>query len=267
MWPPLISGTRLKVLELLAEKPRTPSQLSKLLKKSLPTITRHLAYLENFELVRRVGEEKGKTRPYVKYALKESAILVKVMERDVGIFTLPLDEYVKMQLRIWSIPQQRFHYYIERSIWQIQDLMLNITSIAVYGSVARGDAREDSDIDMLILATDEVAKIRKECETMIIKKPREEAKMVMAQVLSPSEFKKALRSGSEFAKEVIKSMLPIYDPNGILTKLDCSTLALWNVLYYTISEKGKSSLEEVDDANLGTGRIWSPRSSHLSGAR
>jgi len=224
MFPPVFSTTRLRILELLAEKPRTPSELSKLLKKSLPTVTRHLAYLENFELVKRVGEEKGKTRPYVKYALKESAIVIKVMENDVGIFSLTLDEYAKMQLRIWSIPQRRFHYYVERFIWQVQDLMLKIAAIAIYGSVARGDAREDSDIDMIILATDEVELIKKKCETMVIKKPGEEARMVMAQVFSPSEFRRALRSGSEFANEVIKSMLPIYDPNKILAKLEMSRI-------------------------------------------
>jgi DNA-binding transcriptional ArsR family regulator len=216
---PLLSRTRLKVLELLSDKPMTPSELSKLLGKSLPTITRHLAYLEDFRLVKRVGEERGRTRPFVKYALNESVIFIKVMEKDVGIFRLPLDEYVKVQMRIWSIPQKKFHYYVERFIWQIQDLIPNINAIGVYGSVARGDAREDSDIDMLILASDEVARIRKKCEAMVIEKPGDEAKMVMAQALSPIEFEKALRSGSEFAEEVIKSMLPIYDPNGILEKI------------------------------------------------
>lgn len=226
MFPPQLSATRFKVLELLSEKPRTPSELSKLLKKSLPTVTRHLAYLENFELVKRVGEEKGKTRPYVKYALNESAILIKVLEKDVGIFSLTLDESAKMQLRIWSIPQRRFHYYVERFIWQVQDLMPKIAAIAVYGSVARGDARDDSDIDLLILVTSEaeVEMIKKECETMVIRKPSEEARMVMAQVLSLSEFQKALCLGSEFAKEVTESMSPIYDPNRILARLEMSNL-------------------------------------------
>lgn len=215
---PLLSGTRLRVLQLLSDGPMTPSELSKLLDRSLPTTTRHLAYLENFELVKRVGEERGRTRPFVKYALNESVIFVKVMEGDVGIFSLPLDEYVKMQLRIWSIPQKRFHYYVERFIWHVQDLIPNIDAIAVYGSVARGDAREGSDIDMLILASDEVAGIRKKCEAMVIEKPGDEAKMVMAQVFSPTEFEKALRSGSEFA-EVIEGMLPIYDANGVLKRI------------------------------------------------
>lgn len=219
---PIISKTRLELLTLLSQKSRTPSELSKLLEKSLPTITRHLAYLENFKLVKRVGEKRGRTRPYVKYALRETAILIKAMEGDVEILSLPLSEEVKVHLRIWSMPQQIFHYYVERFLWQIQDLMSSITAIAVYGSVARGDAREDSDIDALILATKDTAKIRKRCEAMVVKKPDEEARMVMAQVFEPNEFKRALSSGSEFAKEVIKSMLPIYDPDRILARLEVS---------------------------------------------
>jgi len=219
---PIISKTRLELLRLLAQKPRTPSELSRLLEKSLPTITRHLAYLENFRLVKRVGEERGRTRPYVKYALRETAILLKAIEGDVGVLRLPLSDEVKAQLRIWSIPQQIFHYYVERFLWQIQDLLLGITAIAVYGSVAKGDAREDSDIDMLILATSDVAKIQKRCEAIVVKKLGEEAKMVMAQVFSPNEFEQALSSGSEFAKEVIKNMLPIYDPDRILARLKVS---------------------------------------------
>ena len=219
---PIISETRLELLTLLSKKPTTPSELSKLLKRSLPTITRHLAYLEDFELVKRVGEEKGRTRPYLKYALRETAILVKAMEGDVEILSLPLSEEVKTHLRTWSIPQQFFHYYVEGFLWQIQDLMLSIAAIAVYGSVAKGYAREDSDIDVLILATKDAARIRKRCEAMVVKKPGEEAKMVMAQVFEPNEFKQALSSGSEFAIEIIKDMLPIYDPDQILARLKVS---------------------------------------------
>jgi len=42
---------------------------------------------------------------------------------------------------------------------------------------------------------------------------------VMAQVFSPDEFKRALSSGSEFAREVLENMLPIYDPNKILMEI------------------------------------------------
>ena len=94
-----------------------------------------------------------------------------------------------------SIPQRVFHYCVERFVWQIQDFMPSIAAIAVHGSVARGDAREDSDIDLLILANEDVVKIRKSCEAVVIKKPREEPRMVMAQVFEPDGFRRALRAG------------------------------------------------------------------------
>jgi hypothetical protein len=43
--------------------------------------------------------------------------------------------------------------------------------------------------------------------------------MVMAQVFEPDGFRRALRAGPKFAREVIKTMLPIYDPNRVLATL------------------------------------------------
>lgn len=215
----LASETRLRILKILAEGASTPSEISKKLGKSLPTITRHLACLESSGFAARAGEKKGTTRPYTKYALRESIVLIKAVEGDVGISSLPLTEDAKVQLRIWSIPQQRFHYYVGRFFWQIQDLIPKIEAIAVYGSVARGDAREDSDVDVLILAREDIEEIKRQCEAMILKKPREKAKMVMAQVFKPEEFERALKSGSDFAKEIVESMMPLYDPKKLLKKL------------------------------------------------
>ena len=42
---------------------------------------------------------------------------------------------------------------------------------------------------------------------------------MMAQVFSPDEFKRALSSDSEFAREVLENVLPIYDPNKILMEI------------------------------------------------
>ncbi|RJS78083.1 ArsR family transcriptional regulator [Candidatus Bathyarchaeota archaeon] len=67
---PKVTGTRLEILKMLAKGPMSPSEISRSLGRSLPTVTRHLAYLESSGFVRRVGEKKGRTRPYVKYALK-----------------------------------------------------------------------------------------------------------------------------------------------------------------------------------------------------
>ena len=219
MASPSMSKPRLELLTLLSKQQRTPSELSRLLRRSLPTISRHLAYLESFGLVKRIGEVRGRTRPYAKYALEETILTLKAMEGDVGILKLPVSEEVRVQFRIWSIPQRVFHYYVERFMWQIQDFMPSITAIAVHGSVARGDAREDSDIDLLILANEDIMKIRKSCEAVVIKKPKEESRMAMAQVFEPDGFRRALKAGSKFAREVVKTMLPIYDPDRVLATL------------------------------------------------
>jgi len=215
---PSISGTRLEILNLLAERPMTPSEISRSLKRSLSTVTRHLAYLEGSGLVRRVGEKRGRTRPYVKYAIKETVILVKVMEGDVGVLRLPPSEDLKMRLGVWSIPQQVFHYYVECFLWQIQDFMSSITAIGVYGPVAKGNAPRDSDIDMLILATSDVAELRRRFRTITIKRPEGESKKITTQVFTLGEFRRALTSDLRLV-EALESLLPIYDPNRTLKKL------------------------------------------------
>lgn len=223
----LDSKTRLEIIKALSRRPFTPTDLAQKLDRTLPTITRQLKKLEDLDLITKIGEEAGKTRPHQKYALNEFAFLFEATKGEVKFSTLKLTEWIKAQLRIWSISQPEFHYYLSRLFWLIQSFRAqdpskpenDIVSLAVFGSVAKGEARKDSDVDILILAEKNVKKLKKKYGAQMIKKPKGETKMVMAQVFTPKEFENALRSGSTFAVEIINSVVKIYDPNNLLDYL------------------------------------------------
>lgn len=218
------SETRIAIMEALAEGPSTPTNLAERIGKSLPVVTRHLSQLQRTGLVERVGERKGKTRPSVEYALRESILMFKALRGEIDFVHLPATELVKTQVRIWSIPQREFHYYVQRFFWEIQEAIPSIESMAVYGSVAKGDAREDSDIDILVLARSNVKELERKYGAKVVEKPGGEAKMFMTQVFKPAEFRKSLRSGSDFARRVMDGLIVIYDPSRFLEDLVVGTL-------------------------------------------
>ncbi len=120
---------------------------------------------------------------------------------------LEADENIKIHLRIWSIPQKDFHYFVESFWWELQDYMDDIVSFAVFGSVAKGNARDDSDIDVLLIAEKNAKEIEKKFSAKIVGK-KEKGKMAMSQVFSPADFEKALEE-SAFAKHIIGSMMKL----------------------------------------------------------
>ena len=93
----------------------------------------------------------------------------------------------------------------------------DIESIAIFGSVARGDAKRGSDIDVLILAKNSVEIMEEELSAVVVgERP---GKVFMAKIFTPKDFEASLRKGSKFAKEVLKDLTIIYDPNNFLQKL------------------------------------------------
>lgn len=73
---------------------------------------------------------------------------------------MSVTETKEVMFRIWAIPQGEFHPYLERYWWSILldsgiNLDEDVMAVGVFGSVARGDDGENSDIDILVVATGE----------------------------------------------------------------------------------------------------------------
>lgn len=214
-----INKTKWNIIKELSQGDKTPTELSKRLKLSLPSIHEQLKALEQKNLIEKKGQVKGKTRPYAEYSIGNGFIyFMKVLPKETEQRFLPIDENLKLHLRIWSIPQKRYHYYLENFWWRIQDYLEDIETIVIYGSVAKGEAREDSDIDILILVKKDVKKYEEKFNAFAVG-PRGKKEIIMTQIFQISDFENSLRRGSKFSNEVMKNHKIIYDPNKIFEKL------------------------------------------------
>lgn len=212
------SEIKWNIIEMLSEKDRTVSELAKQVKTSLSNVSQQLSELEALGLVKKIGVEKGKRRPFLKYSLgKGFVFFAEAIPKEARKIFLEVDENIKTHMRIWSIPQKEFHYFVESLWWELQDYLNDIVSFAIFGSVAKGNAREDSDIDVLLIAEKNAKELEKKFSAKIVGM-KENGKMIMAQVFSPADFEEALKE-SKFAKQIISSMIIVCDRDDFLYKL------------------------------------------------
>lgn len=85
-----------------------------------------------------------------------------------------------------------------------------IEAIVVYGSVARGEARDDSDIDILIL-TREGSRIADQVLELNYDLDLENQTVSLHVYYTPEEFEQLLSVGSPFADDVISQGMVLYD--------------------------------------------------------
>lgn len=207
-----MSERKVEVLERLEMGEKTPTELSEEMDLSISSITKHLNDLEERSLVKKSGKKKGKTRSYWKYELEDFVEFIASIDGEVIKGKIKgLNETQKVYLRIWSLPQPRFHNPLERFWLEAQEDIENIDAIMVYGSVSRGDAREDSDIDVLFISGEE--SLEDEYGAKMVGE-----KMFMAKRFSEEEFEENLAGGSGFAHNVINEGRVIYDPEDILKR-------------------------------------------------
>jgi len=203
-----INQTQWKIIEELAKSNKTPTELAAALKIKPPSIHLQLKQLEQNSLIQTAGHKKGKTRPYCEYSLGTGFIyFAKALPNETEKKFMKITPLVKLHLQIWAIPQQEYHEHIELFWWQIQKHLQDIDAIIVYGSVANGQARDGSDIDILLLVNKNQKKYEEQYRAVMIKD-----KIIMTQVFETDDFANSLKKGSKFAEQSIKNCVIIYDP-------------------------------------------------------
>lgn len=217
-----VSRVKREILIKLTEKDWTPTELSKELDKSTEAIYNHLNSLAELGILEK-EKVPAKTRPKNKYSIDDGFIqYLAVLPGSFISRTLPLTQNKKTILKIWDIDQEEFHTYLENFWWTIKNnpdfkLGEDILAIAIYGSVARGTADKDSDIDIfLIVNSERTAKSVKDLTGALKINADDESKLFMSQVYTKEEYTESKKKGSDFIGEIGRDLHPIYDPEGIL---------------------------------------------------
>ena len=214
-----LNKTKWMIINELSKQERTPTELAKKLKITLPSVHLQLKNLQTEGLVKKIENISGKTRSYSRYSLGEGFVyFIKALPNETERRFLEVDQNLLLHLRIWSIPQKEYHYYIENFWWQLQDYLDDFDAIVIYGSVANGQARGGSDIDVLLLVKKDVKRYENTYNAKMIG-IRGKRKMIMCQVFKTEDFENSLKKGSDFALSVMKNSVVIYDPNYSFTKL------------------------------------------------
>lgn len=219
--------TKTRILKLIYEKKGvSATDLAKKLKTSLPNIMQHLKDLKKeYPLVSMRVAPTGRGKPKLMYYFKHSfrgfgRIKISGVSKNHGVIekVFDVDNYLNLHLNILQIPQKELRYYIEKFYWNIEKYIPKIDVIAIFGSSAKGTAREDSDIDCLII-TGYQKELEDKIGSLIIKKVGKNPKIFLSQFFSKKEFYTNLKKGSKFSKEILKNSIIIYDKDSFLRRL------------------------------------------------
>ncbi len=216
-----LSDTQWAIITELSVRERTPSELATSLKLSLPSIHAQLKPLEREQLIYKEEKKSGKTRPFTVYSLRGGFLsITEAIPGEARQIRLNANEEIKLHLRIWSIPQQNYHHFIESYWWKLEKYMIDIEAMGIYGSVARGNAKEGSDIDVLLLINNK-RKIKEYLEKIGVKDvgAAGSSELVVTQVFDFEGFAKSLQSGSKFVSEAVKDLVIIYDQHQRLKRI------------------------------------------------
>lgn len=218
----MLEGTEREVLELLVERPRSPSEVAEELGVSVQTASRNLKQLVEREFAERTRNGEG--RGYKRYRAREFVWMFAGYDGKLIDRSLKLTSEKRAVLSVLKVPQEEFHpallsYLFADVERQAPSDLYEVTALVVYGSVARGDAKPDSDIDILVVYdwVDDVDSALNRPfmygdnwlgfggERVVDEKP-----------FSIPQFRDALDAGSQFLRNVLEEGITLYDPEGVI---------------------------------------------------
>lgn len=222
----MLSGTRRAVFEALVEQPKSATDISDELDTSIQTVSRHLRSLEDEGYVVEAGTRAGETRPYKLYEPAKFARVFASYDHTLVDQTVDLTPAHEALLSILQVPQPEFHSALIAEVFSLDGEYgwNQIESIAVYGSVARGDANEESDVDMLFVVedgvnTDEIATDETMVNLELAIPEFGTPRMVSHSWFSESEIVDGLEAGSQFLRNALDEAIILYDKESILRNI------------------------------------------------
>lgn len=214
----MLSETEWKTVELLAKKDSSPTEVARILGTSIQNANFILKKLGQKKLVVKTLKS-GKTRPFTQYSIGKGFIyFAQALPGKAEKKFVEIDDLLQVHLNIWSIPQKEFHYYLEDFWWGIKRYWNKIKCVVVFGSVARGEARKDSDIDIMIL-TQSKEKIMGKKLGAFMAGAKENNKIVTCQVFTLQEVQAKIQYGDKLIKEILREGIVIHDPQNYFSNL------------------------------------------------
>lgn len=219
----MLEGTEREVLELLLERPRSPTEVADELGVSVQTASRNLKRLVEREFAERTRE--GGERGYKQYQVQEFARMFAGYDGELLDQTFSLSTEKRTVLSVWQVPQPEFHPILLSYLFTtVRRLVpsgdMDIAATIVYGSVARGEAKTDSDIDILV-----VYDYLKDTDTALNRPSLhgggwldfgDHERVVSEQWFSREDFHGSLDAGSQFLRNVLDEGIVLYDPEGVI---------------------------------------------------
>lgn len=232
----MFSVTRAKrrVLERLSERDWAPTDLADELGTSPEAVYNHLAELADLGLAR-TSQVPAKTRPKTAYSIGRGFIqFFVVAPGTVAERRITLNDHNEPLVRIWTLPQAELHPFLQEFWWVLthqSDARLgeDIRAVGVYGSVARGAADPDSDIDVLLVAADEtVAESLRERVGVLRLEATGDSRILLAEIYPVDEYEASLDHDSHFLEAALADLHPLYDPDRIFVEPDSTEIEVAN---------------------------------------
>lgn len=109
---------------------------------------------------------------------------------------------------------------IAEFITELQNLFAsNLYSVILYGSKARDDAKPDSDIDLLIVLTDEAWQKRQQISRISSTISLNYDVLLMPKIITLAHWQKMTSDPFSFFREVFKDGLPVYGESSFFAPL------------------------------------------------
>jgi len=219
-----VSTAKKEILEHLAIQDWTPTDLADELGTSVNTVYNHLEELHERGLL--TGEQvPAKTRPKTKYSIGNGFLqYIAVFPGRYTEKSLELTPEKHAMLHIWDLPQEEFHPFVQQYWWGLTnsadvDYREAVKAVAVYGSVARGDADTDSDVDCLVITEDDSTAdiVTTDMGTLRVD-ANGRSKIFLTETYSIEDYRKSRAHGSDFLNEIQNELQIIYDPERILQR-------------------------------------------------
>jgi predicted nucleotidyltransferase len=172
----------------------------------------------------------GEGRGYKRFRAREFAHVFAGFDGELVGRAVDVSTTHRALLSVLKVPQEELHSVLLSYLFSPDTDRddIGITGVVLYGSAARGEADEESDIDLLIVRDPE----RGEDHYRRMDDPGEvldtayigehglvdtgDTRVISEQWYTVTEFREALDAGSQFLRTVLDEGIVLYDPEGVV---------------------------------------------------